>query len=353
MKQRQGMSYSEAGKLGAKIGCEIVQNKWQKIIKEYDKNPNHCIVCNKSLSYYKRNKQFCGSSCSATYNNQHRFFKPSEDKRTKIIKCAKCGKEIEENIRAGKNTKCSNCKTQIKTIKIIKINGKETKIIRKIRNPKIPKLCKYCGQEKCLRPDICRKHQLFPALINYFGLNKSKIGTIDFYEEFDRIRNKLIEEYINQKRSLVELKEKYNHHDIRNFNKLFDSLKIPKRNNSDSVRNAVFNGRYKLPSAQYPYKHGWHTTWDNKKVFYRSSYELDYAKELDKQQIEYEMEKLRILYWDSQRQIQRVAIPDFYLPKQNKIVEIKSPWTLDKQNMKDKEKAYKEHGYVFELIVGK
>lgn len=32
------------------------------------------------------------------------------------------------------------------------------------------------------------------------------------------------------------------------------------------------------------------------------------------------------------------------------IIEIKSSWTLDKQNMKDKMKAYKELGYNFKLI---
>ena len=81
-----------------------------------------------------------------------------------------------------------------------------------------------------------------------------------------------------------------------------------------------------------------------------SSYELDYAKELDEHQIDYEVEYLRIKYWDSQKQEYRCAIPDFYLIGDNTIVEIKSSWTLDKQNMKDKMKAYKELGYNFKLI---
>jgi predicted nuclease of restriction endonuclease-like RecB superfamily len=48
---------------------------------------------------------------------------------------------------------------------------------------------------------------------------------------------------------------------------------------------------------------------------------------------------------------QRVAIPDFYLSESNTIVEIKSNWTYDEQNMKDKFKVYKEHGYNFKLIL--
>lgn len=47
----------------------------------------------------------------------------------------------------------------------------------------------------------------------------------------------------------------------------------------------------------------------------------------------------------------RVAIPDFYIPSTNTIVEIKSTYTLDVQNMKDKVKKYKELGYDFKLIL--
>ena len=140
---------------------------------------------------------------------------------------------------------------------------------------------------------------------------------------------------------------------VSNFAFIFKYLDIPKRTLSEAVRLNIKNGKCVSTQInnQRPYKHGWHTTWDNKQVFYRSSYELDYAKELDEQKIEYKMENLRILYWDSQRQIQRVAIPDFYLPKQNKIVEIKSKFTYNEQNMKDKFKFYKEHGYKVKLIL--
>lgn len=46
----------------------------------------------------------------------------------------------------------------------------------------------------------------------------------------------------------------------------------------------------------------------------------------------------------------RGAIPDFYIPSTNTIIEIKSSWTLDEQNMKDKMKAYLDLGYNFKLI---
>lgn len=90
-----------------------------------------------------------------------------------------------------------------------------------------------------------------------------------------------------------------------------------------------------------------------KRCFYRSSYELEYAQQLDEQQVDYNMENLRILYWDSQLLKQRVAIPDFYLPESNTIVEIKSNWTYNKQNIEDKVKSYKEHGYNCKLMLEK
>jgi hypothetical protein len=83
----------------------------------------------------------------------------------------------------------------------------------------------------------------------------------------------------------------------------------------------------------------------------RSSYESDYASYLDKNKIVYEVESLRINYYDSQERKERIAIPDFYLPESNTIVEIKSSWTLDVINMIDKVKAYKENGYNFKLIL--
>jgi hypothetical protein len=99
------------------------------------------------------------------------------------------------------------------------------------------------------------------------------------------------------------------------------------------------------------YIHGWHTAWNNKKVYLRSSYEFDFAKELDEKKIEYDVEKIRILYWDSQRFVFRTSIPDFYLPDTNTIVEIKSTYTFEEQNMKDRFKAYREHGYKCKLIL--
>ena len=110
-------------------------------------------------------------------------------------------------------------------------------------------------------------------------------------------------------------------------------------------RNKSINGNFKNC------KHGLHTTWDNNEVFLRSSYEFEYAEILGKQKIHYEVESLRIKYFDTLDNCVRIAIPDFYIPSTNTIVEIKSEYTTNSINMRDKFKAYKEHGYNAKLIL--
>ena len=87
-------------------------------------------------------------------------------------------------------------------------------------------------------------------------------------------------------------------------------------------------------------------------MFYRSSYELDYMRMMDDKKIKYRGENyLKFEYYDTQMKKMRIALPDFYLPETNTIVEIKSHWTYDKQNMIDRVAVYKKHGYSFKLIL--
>ena len=101
------------------------------------------------------------------------------------------------------------------------------------------------------------------------------------------------------------------------------------------------------------YKHGWHISWEGIKGYCRSSYEFDYAGYLDNLKISYRIEdnNVTVRYWDSRSETYRLARPDFYLPDTNEIVEIKSRYTYDEQNMKDKFKAYRERGFVPRLVL--
>lgn len=135
--------------------------------------------------------------------------------------------------------------------------------------------------------------------------------------------------------------------------KIFKANAIPFRDSVESQKIALEEGRKTLQADQIHYKTGHHVSWEGLEFFYRSSYELEYAKQLDEQKIPYRVENLRIRYFDTQRNKERVAVPDFYLPETNEIVEIKSTWTYNKQEMEDKFDAYKKAGYIPMLMLDK
>ena len=74
-------------------------------------------------------------------------------------------------------------------------------------------------------------------------------------------------------------------------------------------------------------------------------------KNLDNKKISYKVEEIRLEYFDTLLNKKRVAVPDFFLPDTNELVEIKSDFTLDIQEMLDKFKVYKESGYIPRLIL--
>ena len=101
----------------------------------------------------------------------------------------------------------------------------------------------------------------------------------------------------------------------------------------------------------FPFKLQKHISWEGKEFTLRSSYEKDFALELDERKISYIVEFKRLEYYDTQENKMRITIPDFYLPETNTIVEIKSVYTLKVQNMKDRRDAYIKLGYNFKLIL--
>ena len=302
-----------------------------------------CKNCEKQALKYSKytSGDFCSRECARSYSTKN------EIKYEKQSTCIKCGIEMKVNKRTSKIL-CERCRKE-NTILI----KKNTHINNTSIEEKFVKVCKYCGCEVCERPDICKKLRIIPSLIKYFGFNKNVLGTKNFYEEYERIKTNLYIDYYDDLLSIPDLMIKYNYKskNPRNFSKIMNSLDIKRRNLSDSNKNTILNGKSNFFDYKNAYRQDWHITWNEKKVFYRSSYELEYCLHLDEQKIDYNMEKIRIQYWDSQMLEYRIAIPDFHIISKNKIVEIKSMWTYNKQNMIDKLKAYKEHGYQFRLIL--
>ena len=85
---RNGLSYSECGRLGALVTKKIIEDKKQTKIAEYNTNPKICICCNRPLPYDKRQNKFCSSSCSAKMSNYKRAVKKKE-KNKNCVGCAK------------------------------------------------------------------------------------------------------------------------------------------------------------------------------------------------------------------------------------------------------------------------
>jgi hypothetical protein len=259
------------------------------------------------------------------------------------MKCEKCNKEHDGSYGSGRfcNIKCANSR------------GPRSKEFKERISKKLKKNKKYyCLSCKDIifnrKVKYCKECNSISNYINLF--NTLNINESNLKIKNELATNILLDEYFENRRSCKEIGKKYNLH-------------------KDSIRRFLIKNRYNLrnlsksqsilyergivdPPINYNYKTGYHITWEGKEIFYRSSYELIYAKKLDNNKIKYDVECLRIKYFDSQLNKTRIAIPDFYLPDTNTIVEIKSNWTLNEQNMKDKEKTYKELGYNFKLIIG-
>ena len=105
---REGLSYSEAGKLGAIKSAKFQREQKKKRIKKYDLDPSLCKYCDSSLLYEKRKNKFCNHSCAASFNNlgtvRHGKLRKKEcincKKITKNEKycSSKCHREFEWNI---------------------------------------------------------------------------------------------------------------------------------------------------------------------------------------------------------------------------------------------------------------
>lgn len=170
--------------------------------------------------------------------------------------------------------------------------------------------------------------------------------------EYFKIQKLLFQEYHIKYESMLTIMKKYEIPSSRTMDILFGLFDIDARSLSVAQTYALTQGRSNPHEHLiFTSKQQWHKTWEGKDVYLRSSYELDYAKELDEKNIRYDTECMRILYFDTQNQKHRVAIPDFYLPDSNTIVEIKSTYWLDEENMKDKSKEYQNLGFKFQLIV--
>lgn len=307
------MNRSDAGKLGYIKAKQTIEENYNDRVNNYYINPKHCLYCNCVIPYDKRYNKFCCKNHAASYNNKHRDH------------------SIYENI------------SNLLKNKSIAPNKNKTK-----RNT-----CKICGalRGECKDSYVCSKYRLFNGLIK-FGFDINTKGTEKIIDEFYRVRNIIEKFYLLNGSNNDKLIETFNYYGgPSNFHKILKTLDIQTRNLSEGQIFSLESGnRIDMPQVN-SYHDEYHKTWDNNIVYLRSSYETDYANILDDNKIHYEVESLKIKYFDTQLNKERIAIPDFYIRDKNLIVEIKSNFTLDIQNMKDKVILYKNNGYDFKLIL--
>lgn len=270
-----------------------------------------CQHCGKDLS--SQQVKYCSRSCSASANNRKRVRRPWAKKQRETGRVGK-------NICIVQERKCKYCNSRL-----VEESAKNT-------------VC-----------EDCKKINRVTVFFSRLGISEGK-----YEERRKKAVEKLQYEYHQVGMSLPEIRDKYNLN-LNSLKRFFTGNGIKTRDHSKGAYSYLLRGRGKLISPGIQgvarYKQGWHTTWEGKKVFLRSSYELDYAKELDKKRIKYTVEEFRIEYLDTVKKVKRVAIPDFYLPDYNELVEIKSTYTFNKQNMVDRFKAYRKLGYKCKMLL--
>lgn len=167
-------------------------------------------------------------------------------------------------------------------------------------------------------------------------------------EEFLKIQSMLYTEYHIKCESMLTLMKKFNIPSSRTMDIIFRLFDIESRSLSESNINAINTNRSTMPS-NHVFKHIFHKSWFGEIFCLRSSYEEAYAIQLDSNKTKYFVEHLRIKYFHTEQNRYRIAIPDFYLPDSNTIVEVKSNYWLDEKEMRDKKLAYTSLGYNFIL----
>ena len=319
----------EAGRKGAEVTKQILIERLKKNEEEYNLHPKLCPICGKPIPFDKRKNIACSQTCGTKVGNK-KHSKESYIKQAETLRKTLLAKGY---IEKSKNERC--------------VISPKSKHYNKIV------YCKQCGAEKgqCKDHFVCSKYQLYPGLVK-FGFDITSVGTERVIDEFYRIRNLLEHEYRDNRITEEQLKEKYGYTSgIANFHKILKSMKIETMSTSEAIPLSYKLGRYNVCKENQKYLESDHISWEGKHFHLRSSYESDYANELDKNHIKYNYECFSIVYYDTQKQKYRTSIPDFYLSDTNTIVEIKSDWTLDKQNMIDKMNRYVELGYNFKLIL--
>ena len=304
-----------------------------------------CQICGKPHNGRYGSGRYCSSECAHKASVQNSNQKLIHQKTSEKLRMRS---ELEIYQASLKNILTYN-KNHPDSKKQLPVLHKST--INKQGNRVRVTKCKICGQYGCPEPQQCThmKHLKLNKFSNVMDL--SKLGTIDIYKEYQKLKDYIYDCYINKHMSSPDIAKIF---DINWVSVMFllKKFKIDKRNKSESAIYTMINHPdCKTFNGYTGYHCGYHTSWEGKTFWYRSSYELDYAKELDEKKIRYEVESIRMIYWSSILDRQKLMVCDFYLPDTNTVVEVKSDFTYIEKDWKDRIAVLVAAGYTPSLLL--
>ena len=185
--------------------------------------------------------------------------------------------------------------------------------------------------------------------------NKNLFEKLNITETNLQLANKkavkiLVKEYFTNKKSMLMILDEYGIR-LNTLTFFFKKNGIDLRSLSKGIK-LGFKEKRSVPPTNHNYKCGYHTTWDGKKYWYRSSYEELLMNKLDELKELYLYESIVIPYtYDGE---EYTYIPDFYLPERNLIIEVKGEYFQKKDSkvIEAKKEATIKEGY-FYVMFGK
>ena len=318
------------------------------ILKPKTYHPGKCEVCGKDHDGAYGSGRFCSQTCARKASSLLCDKKAAAKKASQTLK-SKSPEEVYKSYLKGVETYNRNHPDNPKVIS----EFGTVSLLSKHKNNTKSTSCKICGQIECLQPEKCSHMRRIKISKFASIMDLTKLGTIDIYQEYDKLYRFIYDLYINKQQSSPQISKILNVNWI-TVMLLVQRFGIEKRSRSESSITTLIHHPDKFKNCGHNnYYCGYHTSWEGKKFWYRSSYELDYAKELDEKKIRYEVESIRLPYYSKLKGRMAFMITDFYLPDNNTVVEIKGDFTYVKEDISERFSFLKEKGYNCKLILEK
>lgn len=149
---RHGLSFSDAGKLGAAQTTIVKREKKSKLVSEYEIDPARCVCCLSSMPYEKRKNKFCGRSCAQRFNNRGTV-RNSQKAFGQYGNCEACEKVLQARSGRYCNNGCQGDARYSKSLRSwlsgenngLTTNGVVNSTVKRYLREKFHDKCALCG----------------------------------------------------------------------------------------------------------------------------------------------------------------------------------------------------------------